>query len=412
MVRDISLARLSTCSLVFLSLLIAGCGGASTTVTSTPNSPSAPSAPSAPSTTTTPLTVTAITPASGAIGVQLNAPIEIVFSSAVNAATVSSANIQVTDPAVVAGTVSYTASNNTALFTPSAPLQPDSTYTVKVSGVTSSSGTAMANAFTWSFATVTPATTSSPGSGGSGGSGGSSGGSGGTPTSASTQYTAPLIAESGLNAIDGQISIDTNGNVTMQLTSATASTTFAVQFCPAVNPLSTSTKNPSCINVADVKTNASGTGSTTVMFPQPGDWAGDFNVQAGGKTVYQTWIGSGVTGATYMSTLEPESTVNGTGLTTGLTQEPLTSGTVTVTSAGATFTLTGTTPNTTFSTSESETVYLDGSGTYQLSTFTTDAQGDGSSTAQMNTPGGDIFQVDSQNLQAGAGFIGGFSVPK
>ena len=341
---------------------------------------------------------TAVTPASGAIGVASNAGIELVFSAAVNPATINSTDIRVTAPEAIAGSVSYIASTNAALFTPAAPLAPNSTYTVTVSGVTSSSGTAMANPFTWSFATVA-STPSSP-----------------TPTptptgGAATQYTAPLVAEAGLTAINGQISIDTTGMVTIQLAGATASTTYAVEFCPAVNPTSSTTTSSACISLGNVTTDGSGNSTSTVQFPQPGSWAGDFNVDTGGKTVYQTWIGTAMSGETYMSTLQPESTVNGTGISSGLKQAALTSGTVSFANTAITFTVTGTSADSTVDTSESETVYLNGSGTYELSTFTTNANGDGSSTTQLNSPGGDIFEVDFQGSPVEAGFIGGFSVP-
>ena len=58
---------------------------------------------------------------------------------------------------------------------------------------------------------------------------------------------------------------------------------------------------------------------------------------------------------------------------------------------------------------QSETPYLDGSGSYSAGQFTTDASGDGSSSQTSMPVPGDIFEVIPQS---GAGFIGGFSVPK
>lgn len=210
--------------------------------------------------------------------------------------------------------------------------------------------------------------------------------------------------------VDGQVSVDTTGMVTLKLTGVKANMTYAVEFCPAVRP--TATTQTSCIDLGDLSTDGSGNSNTTVKFPQPGSWAGDFDVNSGSQTVYQTWIGTGMSGETYMSTLQPESTANGGDLgSAGLAQGPLTSGTVTFANAEITFTLTGASANTTYTTTESETVYLDGSGSYALNSFTTDAKGDGSTSTELNDPGGDIFEVGPQNPQT-ASFIGGFSVPQ
>ena len=338
--------------------------------------------------------MSAITPAAGAINVPLNASIEIVFSSAANPATVDSADISVTAPHPVAGTVTYDATNYTATFAPSAPLVANSLYTVKVNGVTSSSGTAMASAFTWSFATVT----SSP-----------------TPA-ATVQYQAPVLS-SGAQDLNGQISIDTAGNMTIQLTGAAAGTAYSVQFCPAGIANSSGSAPGACFSVGNITTDADGNGSLTEVFPKSGSWAGDFQVDSGTTIEYGTYLVPGLNGETYMSTLQPDSTVNGVGLgsenTVGAsaTQAPLTSGTVTYAKGSATYTVTGTFPDTGFSASESETTYLDGSGTYETDTFTTNASGDATSSSTGFGPGGDLFQVDPP-YQQGVGFIGGFSVPK
>lgn len=390
-------------SITILALAMAGCGGgvSHTTTPGNPNSPSSPSTPTAAS-----FSVTAVTPAAGALNVPLNAVIEIVFSSPANASTVNATDIQVTDPKAVAGAVTYNASTNTAVFTPSAALVANSTYTVAVSGVTSSSGTSMANPFKWSFATVTSTSSPSP-----------------TPTppptptpSATLQYQAPLIS-TGPENLSGQISIDTAGNMTIQLTGATASSTFTAQFCPAAIANGNGSQPGACFSVGSVTTDANGNGTYTAKFPKSGSWAGDFQLSSGGKDAYNTFLDPGLNGETYMSTLQPDSTVNGVGLgSEGIAgassaQAPLTSGTVTYSKGSATYTVTGTYPDTGFSASESETTYMDGSGTYQTDTFTTDASGDATSSSTSFGPGGDLFDVDPP-YQKGVGFIGGFSVPK
>jgi Bacterial Ig-like domain len=320
----------------------------------------------------------------------MSTTIQITFSSAANPVTVNTTNIQVADPKQVAGTVSYNATTNTATFTPSAALVPNTTFTVNVTGVSSSAGTAMAGPFTSTFTTA-PTISTGP-----------------SPT---LQYQATLFPTA---AGTGQVSVDTSGNVTVQLAGATASTTYAVQFCPAVND-SDGVTAPACISAGSVNTDASGSGSSTTMFPQAGSWAGDFQLNSGTKIEYMTGLtvsgDPGYSSQVYMSTLQPESTTNGKGVvTTAAPQNPLTSGAVTYSKGSLVFSVTGATPDTAYTTVQSETVYLDGSGSYALSELTTDASGNGSSTAPVSGgSGGDLFAVLSNS---GAGFIGGFSVPK
>lgn len=399
MITGSSAARFAACPLAVFLLLLTGCGGGSPRST-LPGSPSSPTNPSSPSSSTAAFTVTTISPAAGAVNVPLNSTIEVVFSSAANAATVNSTDIQVTNPKPVAGAIAYDATSDEAVFTPSAPLAANSQYTVTVSGVTSSTGTAMANPFKWSFATVTSSSSPAP-----------------TPAPAATmQYQAPLIP-SGPGSLNGQISIDTAGNMTVQLTGATASTTYSVQFCPAAIANADGNQPGPCFSVGNISTNASGNGTLTEVFPKSGSWAGDFSLDLGTTAKYSTYLVPGLTGETYMSTLQPDSTVNGVGLGSSgaagasTSQAPLTSGTVTYAKGAVTYTVTGTFANTGFSCSESETTYLDGSGTYQTDTFTTDASGDATSSSTSFGPGGDLFQVDPP-YQKGMGFVGGFSVPK
>lgn len=378
-----------------LVLALSGCGG-SHVLPGSPNGPTSPTpTPSAP---TASFTVTAINPAAGATNVPLNMMIGIVFSSTANPATINATDIQVAASKPVAGAVAYDAATGEATFTPTALLAPSTVYTVTVSGVTSSSGTAMAGAFKWSFTTVAPAPAPTP-----------------TPAPGATlQYQAPLLSTS-QSTLYGQISIDTTGNMTVQLTGATASAAYSIQFCPAANANADGNVPGPCFNVGSISTSADGSGSFTAMFPKPGNWAGDFELNAGTTTQYSTYLIPGLSGETYMSTLQPSSTVNGVGLgSTGVAgastpQAPLTSGTVTYAKGSATYTVMGSSANMGFTVSESETTYMDGSGTYETDTFTTGSSGDATSNSTSFGPGGDLFQVIPNN---GVGFIGGFSVPK
>src|SRR5580698_2249534 len=140
------LSGLGVSSFTLLLAFAIGCNGGSHPTTVNPTSPSSGG---------TSVSVSTVQPASGATGVATNAAIQITFSSAVDTATVDSADIVVTNASstAIAGTVSYNSSNDTATFTPKAALATDTKYTVTVTGVTGSGGGAMASSFTSTFTT-------------------------------------------------------------------------------------------------------------------------------------------------------------------------------------------------------------------------------------------------------------------
>ncbi|MGH9890634.1 MAG: N,N-dimethylformamidase beta subunit family domain-containing protein, partial [bacterium] len=80
---------------------------------------------------TTPPTVTSTTPVNGATGVSPASPVTVVFSEAMNAATISGSTFELRDPgnALVPATVGYNASTNTATLTPTSPLASSASYT-------------------------------------------------------------------------------------------------------------------------------------------------------------------------------------------------------------------------------------------------------------------------------------------
>lgn len=383
---------ISSFSVALFLALITGCSNSSVKPPQTTPNPPAPAPPPPAS-----FSVTAVTPASGTTGVATNATIQITFSSAADTSTVNATNIQVSAAKAVAGTVTYNASTDTATFTPSAALANGTSYTVTVSGVTSSAGTALASTFTSTFTTVAAS------SGGGGG--------GGSPT---LQYQTSLLSASSTTD-NGQVTVDTSGNVTVQLTGGTASTTYTARFCPAFDA-GTGNTQPACTSLGSLTTNASGNGSMTVKFPTPGSWAGDFSLETStsAPAEYATGLATNKgapSGQVYMSTLEPASTTNGKGVVTPATpQDPLSSGSISYSNGSIQVTVKGASPNTTYTVNESETNYMDSSGTYALGSFTTDASGDGSATISVSGgAGGDLFQVVPPS---GAGFIGGFSVPQ
>lgn len=389
-------SRFAICAVACAAM--SGCGSGSHPAPSSPGSPSSPSSPGSSSAT---FSVASVVPAAGAASVALNSTIQITFSSAANASTVNTTDIKVTDPSPVAGAVSYNSASNTAVFTPAAALAANTTYTVTVSGVTGANGASLASAFTSTFTTVS-----------------STGGGGGGGGAATMQYQVTIFPAY-KNPGGGQISIDTKGGVSLQLSGAVASASYTVQFCPAY--VLYQQQQPPCISVGNITTDASGNGSATMQFPQAGSWAGDFELMAGTTQAYSTGFdgtaGPDTSTEVYTAALEPESTVNGKGLyaSSSTPQGPLTSGSVTYSKGQIVFTMAGASPDTSFETDE--TPILGGSETYQLygsnhqSSFTTDANGNLTFSVLPDGMGGDFFEITPVNSST-VGFIGGFTVPK
>ena len=346
-------------------------------------------------TDTSPISVNSVSPAANATCVSTTTLITVTFDETPDAATVTPANFVVTGPGgAIPVKLSTNVTTTQVVLTPISPM-PSGTINVIINNVGDLADVKMTAPYTWSFSTACS-------------------GSGGTGNGATMQYEAPLLDTfTGLSGIFGQITMDASGNTTVHVTGATASTTYTVQFCPAFDSSSTYTPLP-CLDVTQVSTDASGNASSTVKFPQPGDWAGDFYLNdPSGNPIFQTYLVPTLSNETYMATLLPDTKTNSGVVTTNSPQGPLSSGTVTFSNGTLQFTVKGASPSTEFGTNSSETVYIDSSGTYLLSTFSTDASGDGSSsfTWGNSSPGGDLFQVEPQSAAGPAGYIGGFSVP-
>ena len=104
-----------------------------------------------------PPAVVANFPADGAVEVATNATISADFQQAMDPSTLTVATFTVAGPAgtSIAGTVSYDAPNNRAIFTPAAALPGDVTCTASIStGVENSRGVALASDAVWTFATA------------------------------------------------------------------------------------------------------------------------------------------------------------------------------------------------------------------------------------------------------------------
>ena len=113
---------------------------------------------------TTPPTVTARSPAIGATAVSRTADMTVTFSEAMNAATISTSNFELRDPAnnLVAAAVSYNSMTRVATLNPTPTLAALTSYTVRVrggaTGVKDVAGNALVADVIWTFTTVTDTT--------------------------------------------------------------------------------------------------------------------------------------------------------------------------------------------------------------------------------------------------------------
>jgi Ice-binding-like/Bacterial Ig-like domain len=107
-------------------------------------------------------TVTSTYPSNNVTGVARNQPIEFTFSQAMDSSTINNSTFTLMqDSTKVAGTVTY--SGTTAIFTPSAALAADSTYTATITtGAKNLAGMGLAKNSTWSFTTGGSVTTLAP----------------------------------------------------------------------------------------------------------------------------------------------------------------------------------------------------------------------------------------------------------
>ena len=112
-------------------------------------------------------TVTSVAPPNGSIGACPSTIVTATFSKAMNPATLNSTTFTLTapgtPPVAVAGVVTYDASSNTAIFTPSSALAVSTTYTATITtGATDTFGNALASNSVSSFTTGTKSCVSGP----------------------------------------------------------------------------------------------------------------------------------------------------------------------------------------------------------------------------------------------------------
>ncbi len=134
--------------------LVTAIAGGSATITATSGGKNATVAVTVAGGTVSPITVTNATPVDGATNVDIEGTVQVQFSSPVDASTVTSSTVTLSQGATpVAGTLAV--SGNTVTFTPAAPLNELlTTYTVRVTtGVRGTSGGSLAEDFHPSFTT-------------------------------------------------------------------------------------------------------------------------------------------------------------------------------------------------------------------------------------------------------------------
>jgi|GEM_PF-590307 len=113
-------------------------------------------------TTATALTITTRTPAPLATAISPSTQVRAVFSSALDASTLTSSSFKLTNPGgtQITATLGYDATTQAATLTPTASLALGTTYTVTVStAVTALDGTHPAAAISWTFTTAATAPT-------------------------------------------------------------------------------------------------------------------------------------------------------------------------------------------------------------------------------------------------------------
>jgi hypothetical protein len=106
-------------------------------------------------------TVVSVAPGAGASGVQGATTVRAAFSEPIQTSTVTTSTFTVSNTAPVAGSVSVT--DTIGVFTPTSPLDPNTTYTARITtGVKDRAGNALAEDYVWTFTTGPPADTVRP----------------------------------------------------------------------------------------------------------------------------------------------------------------------------------------------------------------------------------------------------------
>ena len=98
-------------------------------------------------------TVASVSPANNATAVSVDVKPAATFNQAVIGSSVIT-TLKNAAGATTPGSLAYDAASNTAVFTPSSPLAPGTTYTATVSGATNANGQSMTAPYSWNFVTA------------------------------------------------------------------------------------------------------------------------------------------------------------------------------------------------------------------------------------------------------------------
>jgi hypothetical protein len=227
-----------------------------------------------------------------------------------------------------------------------------------------------------------------------------------TPTPApAVQFTASAMAP-GPNSADsahGTLSINSNGDVTIQVSGVQPNTNYPFQFCPFPGT------RYQCFDLNNtLLTDASGNGQLTFHFPRSGTWAGFFQSMVSSSTFITTFDSSF---GSETANLQKESGTNPAGVCRTVTcptvQDPLTSGSVSVTgNATAHVVITGAAPNMTYDVTTCG--GGGGSSCFHQTNITTDGSGNVTTDIRISPDPATVFMFDRVDAQ---GFITGFVVP-
>jgi hypothetical protein len=177
--------------------------------------------------------------------VPINSAIDVSFNQAMNASTINTTTFLVTIPpstTPIGGTVTYDATNHIAIFTPSSPLTPSTTYKVTITtGVESADGVFLASDYVFTFTTSASGSTTPPTVISTNPNGGATGVATNQKITAtfSEQMLSTTITGTTFTLVDTTTSTPVSGTVTYSIIGATA--TFTPSSALATGNLFTAT---------------------------------------------------------------------------------------------------------------------------------------------------------------------------
>jgi hypothetical protein len=228
-----------------------------------------------------------------------------------------------------------------------------------------------------------------------------------TPSAASDAFLTTVFFQEGrVSGTAGTLTLDTTSNHgagTIQFTGIPApNSTLILQFCPypQANP-----NLESCSNIASLTTSAAGDANASFTFAEKGTITGQFQlVQTNGALLGAT--GTDTAGNSFQSALLPAGTITaGIQQTTGHAPG---SGKIVMNAADATITLSGTTPNHTFTTDVCSLFPTGPAPCTALASVTTDAQGNAS--VNVGAVQRDLFSIFRLSDSDGVEFVTAFQV--